>query len=123
MAKYLKYEFLGRCNDASASGSPLFLLTESHQVDPVLLSYNKQGLNFWIFDVEMDCSKTDAGWFEFKTVSVDGVWADDIHQHYECNGNTYRAQIPFESRNYVSMCGKINVFNHKPNECIINDIL
>lgn len=103
-----------------ASGTPLAWTTNDKQSE-WYNAFNVYGDHFWILDVSMDCSKTEAGWFEFKVVSRNDQWESDISQDQECGGDTYRAQRPYPSNNHLAMCGKINVFHYKDDGCIVND--
>lgn len=62
---------------------------------------NHWGDHYWLFDVEMDCSKTIDGWFELKSFISNGAgWEKDIDQQ-----NT-----PYNSRNHFAQCGKLYRF-------------
>lgn len=68
---------------------------------------NKYGLHYWMFDVDMDCSKTANGWFEFKSYISNGPgWEKDIKQ----------TGAPYASKNHFAKCGHINVFKYETNE-------
>jgi len=58
---------------------------------------NTFGAHYWKLEVEMDCSKTVNGWFEFKS-HFDG-WENDIAQ----------SGTPYSSINHFAQCGKMNV--------------
>lgn len=105
------------------TGSPLLRTTNDSKSDS-FFDLNNYGADYWALDVEMDCSKTDIGWFEFKVVFKNAdqslQWESQIDQE-ECNGVTFRAQAPFWSMNHLAMCGKINVFSYDSAPCIIKD--
>lgn len=62
---------------------------------------NIWGEHYWMFDVQMDCSQTADGWFEFKAFKSNGEgWENDI---YQSNG-------PYVNENHFAQCGKINLF-------------
>lgn len=62
---------------------------------------NSYGAHYWLFDVEMDCSQTDQGWFELKAYVRNGQgWENDIQQ----------PNTPYFSRNHFARCGMKNVF-------------
>jgi len=80
----------------------------------------------------MDCTATDAGWFELKAyVTTDvtavtsdvsgtaGWWESDVTQVTKCGGNVggYR---PYASTNHVARCGYINVFEFNQGTCTVN---
>lgn len=67
---------------------------------------NTFGDNYWMMDVDMDCSKgvKDANgnrWFELKSFITNGPgWEPDVTQ----------AGTPYASKNHMAQCGKQNVF-------------
>ncbi len=71
---------------------------------------NKYGPNYWMLDVEMDCSKTVDGWFELKSYISNGTqWEGDIKQ----------SNTPYSSKNHFGKCGYVNVFKRNHNEPVI----
>lgn len=62
---------------------------------------NTWGEHYWMLDVQMDCSKTGNGWFEFKAFKSNGEgWENDI----------YQSNAPYVNKNHFAQCGKTNVF-------------
>lgn len=62
---------------------------------------NTFGDNYWMLDVDMDCSKTVNGWFELKSYITNGPgWEADVNQ----------AGTPYASKNHMAQCGKQNMF-------------
>ncbi len=62
---------------------------------------NRWGRDYWMLDVEMDCSATVNGWFELKTFISNGPgWEADVSQ----------PGTPYSSGNHFAECGKLNVF-------------
>ncbi len=62
---------------------------------------NEWGSHYWIFEVEMDCSATLDGWFEFKSYISNGPgWENNLRQ----------PGAPYTSNNHFGECGKLNVF-------------
>lgn len=62
---------------------------------------NSWGSNYWMLDVDMDCSKTVNGWFELKSFITNGPgWEPDVLQ----------SGAPYVSGNHFAQCGKKNVF-------------
>jgi len=98
-------------------GSPLVWTTNNtnHGTSVINEGYgytpiNEWGDHYWMLDVEMDCSKTNNGWFELKSYVSNGPgWEQDIHQ----------SGTPYESNNHFAQCGKINVFKMNANNPII----
>jgi len=56
------------------------------------------GPHFWMWEVYMDCSATENGWFELKGY-LDGQWESDVNQSV-CGGLT-GGTAP-SSRNHVA---------------------
>jgi len=88
-----------------------------HDYDTVGYGYtplNEWGDHYWMFEVEMDCSKTVDGWFEVKSYISNGPgWESNINQ----------PGTPYESNNHFAKCGKMNVFNSsQDNVVVIKDI-
>ena len=70
-------------------------------------SLNEYGPHYWMLDIEMDCSKTVAGWFELKSYISNGPqWEGDIKQ----------SGTPYSSNNHFGKCGYVNVFKRNHNE-------
>jgi alpha-amylase len=62
---------------------------------------NTFGPHYWMLDVDMDCSKTVDGWFEFKSYISNGPgWEGDINQ----------PNTPYSSKNHFGKCGYVNVY-------------
>jgi alpha-amylase len=69
-------------------------------------------------DIDMDCSKTENGWFELKAV-VNGQWENNIRSD-PCTG---AGSVPAPTKNHWAKCGKLNVFHFNDPRCEIKDIL
>jgi uncharacterized repeat protein (TIGR03806 family) len=62
---------------------------------------NRFGAHYWLFDVDMDCSRTLGGSFELKAFVTNGDgWEPDVAQ----------SNAPYATPNHVAQCGKLNVF-------------
>jgi hypothetical protein len=65
---------------------------------------NTWGQHYWLLEVDMDCAKTQNGWFELKgfltNYSVNGGWEGDINQPGR----------PYATSNHFGQCGKLNKF-------------
>ncbi|KHJ95618.1 hypothetical protein OESDEN_04434 [Oesophagostomum dentatum] len=114
----------GRFNNQPASGTPLVWSTN----DPFALGYqkyNKYGKGFWLVELEMDCSRTENGWFELKA-SSEGFskpwpgWENDVRQG-ACNG-AIGGYAPFQSINHIAKCGAVNVFYWGSGGCTIDPV-
>ena len=67
---------------------------------------NVWGQNYWMLDVNMDCSQTVNGQFEVKAFVKNG-------QGWE--GNIAQTNTPYATTNHVAQCGKINKFDFNAN--------
>jgi uncharacterized repeat protein (TIGR03806 family) len=97
---------------ASAFGTPLAWTTNAWPADwgPVrrvatdgfgVAPENTFGPHHWMLDVDMDCSRTDGGWFELKAFIAGGEgWEPDVRQ----------PGAPWVTNNHLARCGQGNVF-------------
>uniref|UniRef100_A0A914W7E2 Alpha-amylase n=1 Tax=Plectus sambesii TaxID=2011161 RepID=A0A914W7E2_9BILA len=101
-----------------AFGSPLAYSTNDQnavEYQPL----NRYGPDYWMVQIQMDCSKTVNGWFELKGYqSPDGGWESDVNQA-ACTG-TGGGTKPFNSNNHVARCGYVNVFIWGDGSCRID---
>jgi alpha-amylase len=58
------------------------------------------GSHYWMLDVQMDCSKTVDGWFEFKAYTSTVGWESNVRQQ----------GAPYITGNHFARCGMINTF-------------
>lgn len=80
-----------------SAANPAQLATAGFGFTPL----NTWGDHYWMLEVDMDCSRTLNGWFEFKSfISNSSGWESDISQ----------ADTPYPSKNHFAQCGKINRF-------------
>ncbi|XP_067652823.1 serine protease 33-like [Haliotis asinina] len=82
---------------------------------------NRLGSNFWMIDIDMDCSQTYNGWFEFKTYIVAGdrgSWEPDVDQTEACGGDV-NGRRPYRSINHMALCGTMNIFYFMNYGCTI----
>lgn len=78
-------------------GQTRTVAVDGYGVEPL----NTFGPHYWMLDVDMDCSKTVDGWFEFKSYISNGPgWEGDIQQ----------ANAPYASGNHFAKCGSLNVY-------------
>lgn len=122
--KYLDwYDTMESYQDSTANGSaadwttnywPLSwgqkrtVLNDGYGEEPL----NNYGDHYWMFDVDMDCSKTVNGWFEVKSYISNGPGFES---------NVSQAGTPYSSGNHFGQCGKINVFQRDNNSVTISD--
>ncbi|XP_038066973.1 LOW QUALITY PROTEIN: uncharacterized protein LOC119736999 [Patiria miniata] len=112
----------------AAQGTPLVWTTNdpsyAANVDTDGYGYtplNQWGDHYWMVDLEIDCSKTDGGWFELKGFLMNGQgWESDVSQDETCQGSAGGSK-PFTSNNHFARCGFVNVFKFEENECAINE--
>jgi alpha-amylase len=63
---------------------------------------NTWGHHYWMLDADLDCSRTQDGWFEVKSYIAKGPgWEPDIAQ----------PGAPWASGNHFARCGWLNVFD------------
>lgn len=81
--------------------------------------YFSYGQHFWLVDIDMDCSKTNNGWFELKAI-VNGQWEGNIHAG-QCTGSGV-GTAPKQTNNHWAKCGMMNVFHFGSSNCEIKTI-
>eukprot|EP00058_Branchiostoma_floridae_P009092 XP_002594580.1 hypothetical protein BRAFLDRAFT_77551 [Branchiostoma floridae] len=121
-----------RPKELRAQGSPLVWTTNNPNNAATVNSQgygytplNQWGDHYWMLDVDMDCSRTEYGWFEVKAMTIvrypgGGVqWESDRNQG-TCGG-TAGGTKPYSSGNHFARCGKINAFDFDGNACTINE--
>lgn len=78
--------------------------------EEALNSSNSLGVDYWMLDVEMDCSASANGWFEVKSYITNGPgWEADVSQ----------VGAPYASGNHFAQCGKLNIFQRSESNAII----
>ncbi|CAJ0589641.1 unnamed protein product [Cylicocyclus nassatus] len=92
----------GTYEGQTAFGTPLAYSTNDPQTQEYQ-PYNKYGKGYWMVEVNMDCSKTDNGWFELKGYLNTAGWEGDINQG-SCTGGV-GGTAPFKSINHIAKCG------------------
>ncbi|CAH1276939.1 AMY2B [Branchiostoma lanceolatum] len=84
---------------------------------------NQWGPDYWMLDVDMDCTRTENGWFEVKALlgyGCDRRWEGVLLEQGTCGG-TARGNKPYSSDSHFAQCGKVNAFEFDNSTCIIND--
>jgi alpha-amylase len=111
----------GSYQGQAASGTPL-AWTSSTSTSPGYQTLNKWGDHYWMLDVNMDCSKTENGWFELKAYLTNAGtgWEADIAQA-TCTGSV-GGRAPYTSKNHLGRCGYLNVFTYSGNACQIDSL-
>ncbi|KAH9509920.1 Alpha-amylase A type-1/2 [Bulinus truncatus] len=79
---------------------------------------NTFGDHYWIIDVEMDCSRTFQGFFEFKGVLSNG-WEFGPSLDSDCTGDG-AIPFPYHAGNHIGRCGFINVYHWGTGLCEIH---
>ncbi|XP_067663291.1 alpha-amylase-like [Haliotis asinina] len=103
---------------SSASGTPA-LWTTNRADRPEYNQYNTFGEHYWLVDIDMDCSKTKNGFFEFKSI-VNGGWEGDV-MGGTCTGSG-AVSPPYTSKNHMARCGYLNVFHWGSGSCTITPL-
>ncbi|XP_012936358.1 alpha-amylase [Aplysia californica] len=106
----------GKYNGRVADGTPAQWTT--NQIGAKYYSpLNTFGPQYWYVDVNMDCSKTVDGFFEFKAL-VNGNWEGNPHLEATCGGPEGKTP-PYHSPNHFARCGYLNVFHWDTPGCDI----
>ncbi|KAH9519305.1 hypothetical protein Btru_075219 [Bulinus truncatus] len=109
----------GLWNGITASGSPAIWTTNNPDSE-LFNVLNTYGDHYWVIDFDMDCSKTENGFFELKGF-LEGKWENDVTQSEKCSGSE-GVTTPFPSKNHVAKCGAKNVFHFNRGDCEISKL-
>ncbi|XP_059155811.1 alpha-amylase-like isoform X2 [Physella acuta] len=82
---------------------------------------NTYGDHYWILDVDMDCSRSYNGFFEFKGVLSNG-WETGTSLDINCSGDA-AVTSPYHAGNHIGRCGYINVYHWGSGTCEIHSFL
>ena len=83
---------------------------------------NNWGDHYWFIVMDMDCSQTQGGWFEFNTIySIGGESGEPAVSQDECTGGV-GGTAPFTSTNHIARCGYFNVFSYGTGDCQIDEV-
>merc|ERR1712004_438290 len=89
---------------------------------PAYYSLNVWGPHHWVVLVDMDCSQTQDGWFEFTTVySLGGEDGEVAISQGTCTGDV-GGEAPFTSDKHIARCGFLNVFEFDEDDCQIDEM-
>lgn len=81
------------------------------------------GDNFWIIDMDMDCSQTQNGWFEFTTIySIGGEDGEPSVEQEACTGDVGGESPITGSKFHMARCGYTNIFSYGKDTCQIDPI-
>jgi len=81
------------------------------------------GDNFWIIDMDMDCSQTQNGWFEFTTIySIGGEDGEPSVAQESCTGDVGGDSPITGSKYHMARCGYTNIFSYGKDTCQIDPI-
>lgn len=73
---------------------------------------NTLGSDYWMLDIEVECSATANGWFEVKSFISNGpAWESDVTQ----------PGAPYTTGNHFAQCGKMNIFERGVNNATISN--
>jgi len=85
---------------------------------------NKYGIGYWMVDMEMDCLRTQDGWFEVRAFSSGADGVENTITQENCTGNAIANlsvnRPPFSSFTHAGHCGFVNVFLFDSPSCVIN---
>jgi len=89
---------------------------------PAYYSLNVWGPHHWVVLVDMDCSQTQDGWFEFTTVySLGGEDGEVAISQGDCLGEV-GGTAPFTSDKHIARCGFLNVYEFDEDDCQIDEM-
>ncbi|KAI8761819.1 alpha-amylase [Biomphalaria glabrata] len=107
--------YQGEYNHQRPYGTPA-VLTSNKPEDQGYNPFNRFGPEYWIVDVDMDCARTDDGYFEVKAM-VGGAWEQKVVSQ-TCAGDG-GGEWPYETTNHWARCGYLNVFKLGSDTCHI----
>ncbi|XP_055894216.1 uncharacterized protein LOC106071375 [Biomphalaria glabrata] len=107
----------GKHGSQPAQGTPA-QWTSSNPNGKYYDSLNTYGDHYWVVDVDMDCSKTYQGFFEFKGVLSNG-WEVGTSLDMDCTGDG-AVPFPYHAGNHIGRCGFINVYHYASGPCEIH---
>ncbi|XP_064597807.1 pancreatic alpha-amylase-like [Liolophura sinensis] len=115
----------GKYENMSPHGSPL-VWTTNDVTSSAYQSVNSYGGSYWLLDVDMDCSKTENGWFEVKAViasrnGTEVTWESNLVHSSANPAGSARETLPGCSANHIVKCGKINVLKFGRPDIKINN--
>ncbi|XP_069131143.1 alpha-amylase-like [Argopecten irradians] len=105
----------GSFHGVPAKGTPAVWTTNQpggHGYTPL----NTYGQHYWLIDVDMDCSKTENGWFEVKAM-INNNWEHDMRI-----SGCGMESAPYASNNHWAKCGSKNVLHFNSGSCEISSI-
>ena len=106
-------------------GEMFCVLRKSDKEYPCVVSLSiRYGSHYWLLDVQMNCSQTEHGWFEFKAFVTNhgdnGGWERDVTQVLTCNGDVGGSK-PYSGTNHFARCGYVNVFDFNGSGCRVEE--
>eukprot|EP00095_Tigriopus_kingsejongensis_P004644 maker-scaffold29_size597861-snap-gene-1.15 protein:Tk04644 transcript:maker-scaffold29_size597861-snap-gene-1.15-mRNA-1 annotation:"alpha-amylase 1" len=111
----------GLFDEYEAFGTPGAWTTDD-ATDDFYYELNTFGPHHWIIDLNMDCSQTEDGWFEFNTVyTIGGEEGEPAIAQEACTGDV-GGTAPYPSDFHVARCGYVNVFSYGDDGCQIDDL-
>jgi len=106
---------------APAMGSPAAWTTDD-PLKPAYYSINTWGPHHWVFLVDMDCSQTQDGWFQFTALySIGGEAGESTISQGECTGEV-GGKAPVTSKYHVARCGYLNLYAYNKDTCKIDEM-
>lgn len=113
----------GLFNGYEAMGTAL-AWTTSDKTNPFYYELNPGlGDHFWILDVDVDCSQTQDGWFEFNTIySIGGEDGESAIAQKDCEGEVGGTSTITGSVNHMAKCGFMNIFSYGKSTCQIDNL-
>lgn len=131
-------ESQGQYEDVVPQGTPMMWTTNDanyhSQIEKHGAGYAKLNVesgHYWLVDIDMNCSQTDNGWFEFKAyLTKDGQ--TPVHNGWEknflkkpCQGKNGPMEFENEDKianNHVGRCGEFTLVHFEDSTCMIHSM-
>ena len=82
---------------------------------------NGLGDHFWVLDMDMDCSETENGWFEFTALySHGGEQGEPDLSQGVCQGDSQETE--HSSTKHVAKCGEMNIYIFGESACELRNM-
>lgn len=74
-----------------------------------------------MLDVDIDCSKTENGWFQIKGF-INGQWETNIPVTTCTGSDSVGIPANMDTGNHWAKCGMLNIYHYSKAECEIEPI-
>ncbi|KAK6173073.1 hypothetical protein SNE40_016602 [Patella caerulea] len=125
-------------DDITPQGTPMMWTTNDENYDSAVgqdgagyYNINVQSGHYWLVDIDMDCSQTTDGWFEFKgyltwdgQIPVENGWEKNFKTgscQTEDGPQTFDKADPV-ANNHIGRCGEFNLVHFESSMCMIHSL-